>query len=292
MTVKPIRHWFDMAVRLFHSGFILTRQRLKPLLYYLQPIVNSNCFPCAVVDKRSLSSQRLPLSPCSAHISCPHCGGAISTHDILSALRPNGFLRYFCVEQFTIGDRYLVSETEYNPKEVRVIECVPMDKKSAFAGNAGEFFVLAELTRREWTAALTARNNRAYDILAKRGDESAALRVKTKTSASAAFQWNAKGNGDIFLEMSEHKDFCILVDIPEEEHASPTYYIVPTHVIDKWLRDDFAAWVTSPGANGQQRAKDNKRRIFHADDQKGRVGHGYLRRLRQYKGAWHLLDAT
>src|SRR5438132_9922637 len=45
---------------------------------------------------------------------------------------------------------------------------------SAFAGNAGEFFVLAELTRRGWTAALTARNNRAYDILGKRDDEFAA----------------------------------------------------------------------------------------------------------------------
>jgi len=163
---------------------------------------------------------------------------------------------------------------------------------SALAGNAGEFFVLAELTQRGWTAALTARNNRAHDILAKRGDEFAALRVKTKTSASAAFQWNAKGNGDIFPEMSEHKDFCILVDIPEEGHASPTYYIVPTHLIDKWVRGDFTTWVTILGAKGQQRAKDNKRRIFHADDQKGRVGQGYLRRLRQYKGAWRLLDAT
>jgi hypothetical protein len=38
-----------------------------------------------------------------------------------------------------------------------------MDKDipSAFAGHAGEFFVLAELTRRGWTAGLTARNNRA-----------------------------------------------------------------------------------------------------------------------------------
>jgi hypothetical protein len=48
---------------------------------------------------------------------------------------------------------------------------------SAFAGNASEFFVLAELTRRGWTATLTARNNRAYDVLAKREDEFAAIRV-------------------------------------------------------------------------------------------------------------------
>jgi hypothetical protein len=46
------------------------------------------------------------------------------------------------------------------------------DVPSAFAR---EFFVLAELTRRGWTAALTARNNRAYDILAKRGESFAAI---------------------------------------------------------------------------------------------------------------------
>lgn len=91
-----------------------------------------------------------------------------------------------------------------------VVRSVP----SAFVGNAGEFFVLAELTRRGWTAALTARNNRAYDILAKRGDDFAAIRVKTKTSSFTLFQWNVKANGDIFLKMSHNKDFCVLVDIP------------------------------------------------------------------------------
>src|SRR5258708_28629289 len=101
---------------------------------------------------------------------------------------------------------------------------MPREVPSAFAGNAGEFFVLAELTRRGWTAALTARNNRAYDILAKRGDAFAGIRVKTKTSISTVFQWNAKADGQIFLELSQQNDFCILVDIPELAGA-PTYYI-------------------------------------------------------------------
>ena len=87
---------------------------------------------------------------------------------------------------------------------------------SAFAGNAGEFFVLAELTRRGWTAAPTARNNRAFDILANRGNDFASLRVKTKTSTFDLFQWNAKPDGEIFLEMKQEHYFCVLVDIPEQ----------------------------------------------------------------------------
>ena len=161
---------------------------------------------------------------------------------------------------------------------------------AAFAGNAGEFFVLAELSRRGWTAALTARNNRAYDILAKRGEEFAAIRVKTKTSAFTLFQWNAKPNGDIFLEVTKDHDFCVLVDIPEDDKASPSYYVVPTPVIDSWLRDDFQAWVTTPGAKGQQRAENNKRRLFYVDEETGKLGHGYRQKLARYKGAWELLS--
>jgi hypothetical protein len=160
---------------------------------------------------------------------------------------------------------------------------------SAAIGNAGEYFVQAELTRRGWTATLAARNSRAFDILAKRGEQNASIRVKTKTSAFKLFQWNAKANGEIFLEMTPKQDFCALVDIPEEGAQGPTYYIVPTPIVDKWLKDDFNMWVTTPGAKGQQRAEDNKRRIFYVDDEPGKLSHGYKIKLSPYLGAWHLL---
>lgn len=167
---------------------------------------------------------------------------------------------------------------------------MPREVSGLFVGNAGEFYVLAELTRRGWTAALTARNNHAFDILARRNEGSAAIRVKSKTSGFELFQWNAKKNGDIFLEMSEQKDFCVLVDIPEEEIGCPTYYVVPTPVIDKWLREDFHTWVTTPGARGQQRAEDNKRRLFYVDNRVDVLARGYAIKLAPYKGAWHLLS--
>lgn len=164
---------------------------------------------------------------------------------------------------------------------------------SAFAGNAGEFFALAELTRRGWTAALTARNNRAYDILATRRDEFAAIRVKTKTSAFDLFQWNAKPNGDIFLEMKERQDFCVLVDIPEETNLAPIYYIVPTTIIDQWLKADFQTWATTPGAKGQQRDVTNKRRLFYVDDHTEKASHhGYAKKLVPFKGTWDRLATT
>ena len=158
-----------------------------------------------------------------------------------------------------------------------------------FAGHAGELFVAAELMRRGWTVALTARNSRAFDLLASRGDKFANIRVKTKTSASLVFRWNAKPTGDIFLDLNQRNDFCVLVDIPQNEETSPIYYVVPTPFVDKWLRDDFEAWVSTPGAKGQQRATDNKVRLFYVDEQIGKTGRGYVQKLAPFKGAWRLL---
>jgi hypothetical protein len=178
-------------------------------------------------------------------------------------------------------------ETKLRELEAKMNRSVPAE----FAGNAGEFFVLAELTRRGWTAALTARNSRAYDVLAKRGDKFAAIRVKTKTSAFAIFRWNAKPNGEIFLELTQRQDFCVLVDILEDG-VSPIYYVVPTPVVDKWLKDDFHNWVTTRGAKGQQRSPDNKVRLFYVDDETGKPNHGYSQTLAPYKGSWELLASN
>jgi hypothetical protein len=158
-----------------------------------------------------------------------------------------------------------------------------------FARDAGEFFVLAELTRRGWTAAAAAQNNRIYDILAKRGDEFAAIRVKTKTSAYTFFEWNAKPGGDVFLQMTQQRDFCVLVDIPEDGNAGPIYYVTPTPVVDKWLREDFQKWISTPRPGVPERRTASKRRILYVDDETEKLHHGYLRKLASYQGAWNLL---
>jgi hypothetical protein len=55
------------------------------------------------------------------------------------------------------------------------------------------------------------------------------------------------------------------------------------------MKDDFHAWVTTPGAKGQQRDADNKRRIFYVDNDESKLSHGYHQKLAQYVGAWELL---
>lgn len=48
-------------------------------------------------------------------------------------------------------------------------------------GNAGEYFVVAELLKRGVIAALAPRNTPGFDLLAARKDSTVKVRVKTKT---------------------------------------------------------------------------------------------------------------
>lgn len=89
--------------------------------------------------------------------------------------------------------------------------------------------------------------------------------------------------------MTEQYDSCVLVDIPEDGNAGPIYYVVPTPVIDKWLRDDFRIWATKPKSEGRQKAKNNRRTVFNLDDETEKLHHGYRQKLASYKGAWKLL---
>jgi len=144
---------------------------------------------------------------------------------------------------------------------------------SVMKGNTGEFYALAELSRRGWTAAQTARNTRIYDILARKGSQQVAVRVKTKTSDARVFQWNAKEDGGIFGEIGVN-DFSILVDIPASQEEFPQFYVVPTQVLQGWLNSDFKTWLNTPGKIKKQRSPDNKRRLFYTDDDTNATGHG------------------
>lgn len=108
---------------------------------------------------------------------CPHptCNGPVRPHRS-STKNPNANPAHFEHLAPKNGDCPFTSRHTFGSASgagsARSARLVEVETKiidrviaGAFAGNAGEFFVLAELTRRGWTAALTARNNRAYDIL-------------------------------------------------------------------------------------------------------------------------------
>lgn len=133
-------------------------------------------------------------------------------------------------------------------------------------GDAGEHFVVAELLRRGWLAALAPRNSTAFDVLATRGERMIKLRVKTKTGAarevardSGGWVWNQKPDGVVFRDMSDKDDLVVMVSLPND--GPVRYWIAPTRTVDVLLRERHAAWLARPGKHGRPHRDGAMRRL-------------------------------
>lgn len=130
-------------------------------------------------------------------------------------------------------------------------------------GNAGEHYVVAELLKRGVIAALTPRNSPAFDILATKGDQTARVRVKTKSEGYTDWQWVAKKDGTIFRRLASNGDFTVLVNLTKDTRDL-AFYVMPTQELNRWLEDDFKRWVETPGKKGQPHNPANKKRHLNS----------------------------
>ena len=126
-------------------------------------------------------------------------------------------------------------------------------------GNAGEYYVMAELLKRGIIAALAPRNAPSFDILATRKNQTVKIRVKTKSQEYPIWQYSAKKDGSIFRDLSKNRDFTVLVDLAMAT-KDLKFYIVSTYRINKWLNKDFEDWVNTPGKNNRPHNPENKKR--------------------------------
>ena len=131
--------------------------------------------------------------------------------------------------------------------------------EGALIGNAGEYYVMAELLKRGIIAALAPRNAPSFDILATRKNQTVKIRVKTKSQEYPIWQYSAKKDGSIFRDLSKHRDFTVLVDLAMAT-KDLKFYIVSTYRINKWLNKDFEDWVNTPGKNNRPHNPENKKR--------------------------------
>ncbi|MFC1746947.1 hypothetical protein ACFLZR_01265 [Candidatus Neomarinimicrobiota bacterium] len=131
--------------------------------------------------------------------------------------------------------------------------------KGALIGNAGEYYVVAELLKRGVIATLTPRNTAAFDVLATKGDKTVRIRVKTKSEAYDPWQWAIKKDGTIFRDMSATGDFTVLVNLTEKTRDLE-FYILRTKELNDFLEKDFQVWVNTPGKGGRPHDPTNKKR--------------------------------
>src|ERR1051326_8646563 len=100
-------------------------------------------------------------------------------------------------------------------------------------GNAGEYYVVAELLKRGIVASLAPRNAPGFDVLATRGHFTARIRVKTKSEEYDIWQWTAKPDGTIFRQFYESADFTVLVNLTVRT-SDLAFFVVPTSTVNRW----------------------------------------------------------
>ena len=130
--------------------------------------------------------------------------------------------------------------------------------EGALIGNAGEYYVMAELLKRGIIAALAPRNAPSFDILATSNNRTVKIRVKTKSQEYPDWQYSVKKDGSIFRDLSKDGDFTVLVDLTMTT-KDLKFYIVPTCRINVLLKNDFEEWVNAPGKNNQPQKKNRGR---------------------------------
>lgn len=145
-------------------------------------------------------------------------------------------------------------------------------------GNAGEYYVMAELLKGGAVAALAPQNAPSFDILATKQNRTVRIRVKTKSHDFHVWQWSAKKDGTIFRNLSKDGDFTVLVGLAME-NKDLRFYVMPTHTIDKWLQEDFKKWVKTPGRNNRPHNPTNPKRNLSEEQQE----------LSSYLNRWDIL---
>lgn len=128
-------------------------------------------------------------------------------------------------------------------------------------GNAGEYYVVAEMLKRGLIAALAPRNAPGFDILATNplSGKTVKIRVKTKSEEYDVWQFMAKKDGRIFKFGIDEEDFTVLVNLAMDV-KNLRYFIVPTQKLNDWLEECWEDWLRTPGKNGRPHSPTNPKR--------------------------------
>ena len=163
-----------------------------------------------------------------------------------------------------------------------------MVSATSLTGAAGEHFVMSELLRRGFIAALAPAGVPNCDIVVTDdiGDRLCAIQVKTRNSTGADGGWHM---GRKHEKLTSPTLFYCFVDFAVGKECGPFTYVVPSEVVARARAECHRAWLEQPGMKGQQRKDNDLRRLLpdYSSLGTGKYENGWLD---PYREAWHLLE--
>ena len=152
-------------------------------------------------------------------------------------------------------------------------------------GSAGQFFVAAELCRRDLVAVVTMGNTPNTDILCSNVEGTKFVHIQVKTfdpqkRKVTVGEKAEKAYGDNF--------FWVLAGVPknntDDEHE---YYIIPSSVVAKNVKEGHDKWLNTLGKGGKVH-NPTSMRIIDLPPKTSSAGWS----VEQYKNRWDIIEGT
>jgi hypothetical protein len=163
-----------------------------------------------------------------------------------------------------------------------------MVSASTLTGAAGEHYVMSELLRRGFIAALAPTGVPNCDIVVTDdiGERLCAVQVKTRNNTGADRGWHM---GKKHESLTSPTLFYCFVDFGMGSAGPPFTYVVPAGVVAKALNESHQAWLHQSGKKGQKRKDGDMRRLLPSYEHLDLHTHasGWLE---TYREAWHFLQ--
>lgn len=145
---------------------------------------------------------------------------------------------------------------------------------STLIGVAGEYATAAELTLRNYIAAISLRNSRGTDIIATSIDGLRSFSIQVKTTNEGKPHWMLNEKSE---RLTAGSHFYVFVKLNGSNNR-PDFYIVPSAVVADRISTSHKAWLAEPKRDGAAR-KDTSMRKF--TDEQG-----------EFLECWNVLKAT
>ncbi len=132
---------------------------------------------------------------------------------------------------------------------------------TSLTGAAGEHYVMSQLLRRGFIAALAPAGVPNCDIVVtdKIGDKLCAIQVKTRANHGKDRGWHM---GVKHEELDSAGLFYCFVDFAIDGDGHPFTYVVPAPVVADVIRQSHVAWLEQPGRGGRARKDTTMRRFL------------------------------
>ncbi len=151
-------------------------------------------------------------------------------------------------------------------------------------GSAAQFYVAAELCRRDLVAVVTMGNTPNTDILCSNTEGTKFVHIQVKTFVPS--------NKTVTVGQKAEKDYgnnfiWVLAGIPKADSDKDfEYYVIPSPVVAKNVKEAHKKWVTDPGKNGKVR-KDSNVRCISIPPYKSYNNWD----IEEYKNRWDIIES-